>query len=193
MGLIHVKPKLWDRDRYYKMGEAGILGADERTELIEGTVVPMSPQNPPHANHITLLTDVLSRNFGQTHFVRVQLPLDLGEFSQPEPDIALISRHLWHLEGHPTSADLIVEVAYTSLSFDRYEKASLYAKYGLPEYWLLDVNGGQLEVFRQPVPDVAAPFGFNYGHKDTLGRGDSVAPLFAPEQQIGIGELLVAS
>jgi Uma2 family endonuclease len=135
------------------MADAGILCSGERMEFIEGKIVTMSPQNSPHATCLIFVSDVLRAIFASGHVIRIQLPLDLSPSSQPEPDIAVVSGSVRdYAKAHPTTALLAVEVAESTVRFDRGEKASLYANAGVPEYWVVHLRNQRLEVFRDPVP-----------------------------------------
>lgn len=179
--------KKWDRETYYRMGEQGIFSPDERVELIEGVIHQLSPQNKTHARMVTRLTMLFTDLFRATHVVRVQLPLDLGD-SQPEPDLTLVTlEEEENCPLHPRTADLVVEVSESSLTYDRVEKASLYAKFGLPELWIVMPGSQRLEICRNPVPDSSAPYGYAYGHRVTHDLSATVTPLFADEVAIQIG------
>lgn len=190
MGVINAKPRVWDRESYYALADSGALRPDERVELIEGEVIPMSPQNPPHANHVMRVSTLLVRAFGDTHFVRVQLPLDLGKFSQPEPDFAVVRQEDVREDAHPSSAVLVLEVADSTLAYDRLEKASLYAKHRIPEFWLLNLRQGWVEVHRGPVEDQTAIFGHSYKERVTYEPGQQLAPLFAQTTVLHVSDLI---
>lgn len=176
---------------YARMGEAGIFAPDERVELIEGEVIPLSPHNRKHASRIARLTTVLVRAFGDSHEIRVQLPLTLGSYSEPEPDFALVPLDVAdRAERHPGTADLILELSEASLSFDRKQKASLYARFGIPEYWVLNLKNHRLEVRRAPEAKPKAAFGWDYREVAVLASGQVVSPLFAPTREFAVGALL---
>lgn len=185
--------RLWTREEYHKMGEAGVFAPGERVELIEGQIVPMSPRDPLDDNCISTGTTVFIALFGESHAVRVQLTLSLGERSDPEPDFVLISREeasrLARKRLHPDAADLIVEVSRTSLAYDRGVKASLYAREGVPEYWIVNLVDFCLEVYRQPRAEAEAPYGWNYAERVVLGRDGRIAPLFS-QKEVKVSELL---
>lgn len=183
MTLTQVRHKVWDSKTYYKVGETGAFEG-ERVELVEGEIIEMSPQNHSHASTVGRLTNLLVIEFHQTHVVRVQLPLDLGSLSQPEPDFALV-RYDENERSmpHPQSADLVIEVSDSSLTFDRGEKACVYAKAGLCEYWIVNLSGRQVEVLSAPGPDPEAPFGHRY-HCLTTWREGAISPQFAPDKAI---------
>ena len=128
-----------------------------------------------HSTAIDLVADVLRRSFGPDGFVRVQVPLDLGAHSRPKPDVSVVRgvpRDYSH--RHPTTALLVVEVSDTTLAYDRRDKASLYARAAVPEYWVLNLIDGLLEIRREPRRDTTAPFGHAYGRVAHLGREDTI-------------------
>ena len=165
-----VAPFRWTRERYERAIAAGIFEEDDHIELIDGEVVAMSPQGSRHYGLMLRLTGLLEEQYEQQHYVRMQGPLALGGASEPEPDIAVVAGQPEdHIDAHPTSALLVVEVADTSLVKDRTVKARLYARHAIPEYWILNLNDDALEVYRDPAGDT-------YGSKVTLRRGDTVTP-----------------
>ena len=138
-----------------------------------------------------LATDALRGAFGASAFVQTQSPIDLGELSEPEPDIAVIRGDARdYSQAHPRTALLIVEVAESSLDYDRTEKASLYAAAGIPDYWVLNLRDRRLEVRRDPVPDETQLYGYRYESVTVLNAGDFVSPLAAPGASIAIVDLL---
>ncbi len=187
MALTHAQPRLWTLAEYYALGEAGFL---KHTELVEGEIIVMTPQGPEHGTSLTYATQLLVTTYGATHYVRVQLPLTLGERTELEPDFALVAREAFRPERHPSTADLVIEVAVASLAYDRWEKASLYARAGVSDYWILNRNTRSLEVHRDPRPDPEAPFGLSYGSRRVLGEEQECAPLFCPERAVKVAELL---
>ena len=123
--------------------------------------------------------------------MRVQGPLDLGEISEPEPDVAVIAGNVRdYTDAHPTTAALIVEVADTSLAYDRTTKASLYAKAGIADYWIVNLIERQLEVHRYPTSDAARLYGFGYAEITVLTAAESVVPLAMPQASIAVADLL---
>ncbi|NBC17629.1 MAG: Uma2 family endonuclease [Bacteroidetes bacterium] len=158
----------WTRERYERAIAAGVFEEDDRIELVDGEVVTMRPQGSRHNTLMHRLTTLLEPHYEGRFYVRMQGPLALGASSEPEPDIAVVSgRPADHLDAHPTSALLVVEVADTSLDKDRSVKKALYARHGIPEYWILNLNDEALEVYRDPTGDT-------YATKRTLQRGDAV-------------------
>ena len=181
---------LWTRSEYYKMAYVGLFD-HKRVELIEGQVIEMSPMGSLHATAVALVARTVERVFSNDHFVRWQMPFVIGEFSEPEPDVAVVPGNVRdYAATHPTHAALIIEVAETSLTYDRTEKASLYAKAGIAEYWIVNLVDDQIEVYRDPVPDTAAPYGFRYATNSILTRNDTISPLAAPQAIISVTDLL---
>lgn len=137
------------------MVRSGILGEDDRYELIEGDLVEMSSQSEEHAFVVGLVQDRLVEVFQGRAHVRVQLPLRASERSLPEPDLAVIRGARRATPRHPLGAQalLVVEVASTSLDAD-HDKAALYARAGVPVYWIVDIAGRHVEVHEEPVDGV---------------------------------------
>jgi len=138
------------------MAEAGLF-AGERVELLDGVIVSMSPQSSRHAAVIHRLWRALARELGGEFTLRAQAPVVLGASSEPEPDLAVCRADTDDYAGaHPTAADLrlVVEVADSSLSYDRGDKSRSYAAAGVPAYWLVNLVSGRIEVFTDP--DTAA-------------------------------------
>ena len=184
-------PRRWTREEYYKMAEQGIIAPDERVELIEGEIISMSPQKSRHAATIFVTAKVLSPIFAPHNHVRIQGPLALGPTSEPEPDIAVVAgSERDYMDAHPTTALLVVEVSDTTLAYDRGLKASLYAKAGIPEYWILNLPDQRLEVRREPVPMADQPFGYGYRVVLTLEASQGISPLGTPASHISLGDFL---
>ena len=138
---------------YYRMAEVGILAPEERVELIDGEIIDMVPPGSPHAATVHYLTEVLVRAVEGRATVLVQNPVRLSAYSEPQPDLALLRRREdFYRERYPRADDvlLIVEVAATSLKFDRETKTPLYASHGIPEVWLVDLAGRRLVRYRAP-------------------------------------------
>jgi Uma2 family endonuclease len=141
---------------YYRMAEVGILDPEARVELIDGEIIDMAPPGSPHAATVHYLTEVFVRAVEGRATVLIQNPVRLSEYSEPQPDLALLRRREdFYREHHPRPDDvlLIVEVAATSLCFDRKTKAPLYARHGVPEMWLVDLDGARLVRYRAPQQD----------------------------------------
>lgn len=186
-----VRLRRWTRAEFERLADSGILRPNERVELIGGRIVEMSPQDPDHTTGIQLSDESLRRAFGSGFTIRTQVPLALSEDGEPEPDVAVVpGSPRDYAAEHPTTALLVVEVARTSLAFDRGEKASLYASAGVPEYWIVNLVDRRLEVHREPVPVPGAPFGHAYRTRTLLLPGESVQPLARPEASVAVADLL---
>jgi len=140
-------------ERYFRLVDDGLLERDDRVELLEGVVVSMSPQNPPHAATVSIVARTLGRLIGERGAVRTRLPFIAGPTSVPEPDVAVVpGREHEYATSHPTVALLVVEVGDTSLAQDRLTKAAIYAGAGVPQYLVVNVRDDCIEVFRSPDP-----------------------------------------
>ncbi len=171
-----VQLRRWTRQEYHQLAESGVLRPDERVELIEGEIVEMPPQLSPHATGVCLAEDALRAAFGPGFVVRAQLPLALGEYSEPEPDVAVVvGGPRDYAKAHPTTAVLVVEVSDATLAFDRNVKASLYAAAGIPEYWIVNLVHRQLEVHCDPGALPEARYGFGYRVRTIARPGEVVA------------------
>jgi Uma2 family endonuclease len=169
---------------YDKMIDAGVLCEGKHVELVDGAIVEMSPEGPQHAGTIDLCAEVLRRIFGSGFTVRVQHPLVIDPDGEPEPDVAVVAGDpRAHLDAHPRSAVLVVEVAESSLAFDRREKALLYARAAIPEYWIVNLADRVVEVHREPAAR-------GYGKIVCLAADDEITPIGAPAAGIPVGSLL---
>ena len=172
-------------DEYHKMIEAGILGEDEHVQLVDGFLVQMTPQGRPHAFVIQRLNRLLILALGDDYAVLPQLPLTLGHDSEPEPDLAVVqtedSRSRKH---HPRTALLVIEVAGDSLRFDRKTKGALYARFGIPEYWIVNVEANCVEVHRDPDRRTK-----RYRTLVTARAGDTLACVSVPRLSIAVADV----
>ncbi len=185
-----VQRRKFSKAEYYKMAEMGFFDG-QRVELIDGEVILMSPQEAGHATAVELTVRELERAFGEGYYVRDQKPLDLGEHYEPEPDVVVVTGSPRdYAQAHPKTAILIVEVALSSIEYDRTVKASLYAKAGIPEFWLLNLKDRHLEVFREPVSMASQPFGFGYRSVRIYLPDETVSPLTKPDAMIKVANLL---
>lgn len=163
----------WTRHQYEQMVDAGVLTTDDRVELIDGHIVPMSPQNSRHATAVEMTRRALESVCPGSSLIRAQFPLALGSASEPEPDLAIVPGTIEdYIDRHPSEALLVVEVADSSLAKDREEKRLLYARHGIPAYWIINLVDQHLEVYRDPASG-------DYKSKTTLERNDTVTPFFA--------------
>ncbi len=141
-------------DEYHRMGEAGILGPDDRVELIDGEIVMMTPIGSRHAACVDRCTHFFTRLVGDRAIVRVQNPIQLDDYSEPEPDISLLRpRDDFYATAHPLPGDvlLVVEVADTSIGYDREVKLPLYGSMGILEVWIVDLGRRCIDAYRAPI------------------------------------------
>lgn len=191
IGATAPQGRRWTREEYLKMADAGVFAPDERVELIEGGIVAMTPQRGPHAASVRLAQETLRGVFGPGYDVRPQLPLSLGSDSEPEPDVAVVrGTPRDYVEGHPTTALLVVEVSEATLDFDRGTKAGLYAKAGIPEYWIVNLVDRVLEVHRDPAPEAGQPSDRGYRSIRRYGPAESVRPLGLGAGMVRVADLL---
>ena len=173
------------------MFAAGVFEPEDRLELIEGEIVDMSPQNCPHATGVTLVQETLSDIFRSSSAVRVQLPMDVNEISQPEPDIAVVKGTIRNYTNrHPAGPDvgLVIEVADSSLQMDREQKLAIYAQAGIVEYWVVNLNDNTIEVFRDPQQGSESNTA-EYQSRKILSASDRIAVSLGDES---LGELKVS-
>lgn len=184
-------PFVFTRKEYYALDKHGFL-RDQRVQLIGGEILQeVTRMNPPHATAIRKTTKAIERVFGDGYDVRVQLPIDLGLTSEPEPDVAAVVGSIDDFAAqHPTSAVLVIEVADATIETDTHEKASLYASGGIADYWVIDLTTDRVLVFRSPQPDAKAKFGHDYASVSAFGRDDKLTPLAAPNARILVSDLL---
>jgi len=171
---------------YEQMARAGVLAEDDRVELIDGEIIQMSPIGSRHFAAVARLSKRFEQRFGDAALVVAQSPVRLSEHNEPEPDLALLQpRPDFYAGALPTAADvfLLVEVADTSLEYDRRTKLPLYARHNIPEVWVVDLNTDTILVSRDPTPS-------GYRTSWTVGRGDRIAPLAFPERELDGVELL---
>jgi Uma2 family endonuclease len=175
-----------DVGAYYRMAEAGILTRNDRVELIDGEIFDMVPIASAHAGKTNRLNWLFARAAADgLALVSVQSPLRLDAWNEPEPDVMLLKPREDHYQGrHPGAADvlLLVEVSETSLVYDPGTKLPLYARFGVPEVWIVDLKGAAIEVYRKPTGDA-------YALKERLTFG-SLTPVLVPAVTIDVGALL---
>jgi Uma2 family endonuclease len=179
---------MWTVAQFHYLADLGLFEG-RRAMLINGVIVEEGPMNPPHAVAGEKTEDAVRAAFGPGWRVRVQKPLVLGQVIDPEPDVAVV-RGVPTLSGHPTQADLVVEISDSSLGYDLTTKAELYATARVADYWVLDVTGGRLHVFRDPVQLPTGLGATAYRTHLDLGPTDSVSPLAAPAVFVRVADLL---
>ena len=181
----------WTRVEYERLVELGVFQPGERLELIDGLLVVSEPQGSRHAATIRRVLAALRLALGDAWQIDSQLPIALDADSEPEPDVAVVPRDpAAYKDRHPSRAALIVEVAETSYRVDREYKASLYARAGVPDYWIIDLARDMIEVHREPEAALDAPCGWRYRSVVALRPPATVAPLAAPGGAVAVADLL---
>jgi Uma2 family endonuclease len=175
------RPHLFTIAEYIDLVNSNILGDDARVELIEGQIIEMPPIGDPHMWGVNSLTlEIGDRRWCIPH---VQNPIRLPDRSMPQPDFVALRPGTPRRTPGPDDILLVVEVADTSLSYDRQTKGRLYARAGITEYWIVDLNGERIEVYREPAPN-------GYLWTRQYGRGESLSPSFAPDLVIQVDDIL---
>ncbi len=191
MGDQTIRIRQWTRLEYDRLIETGFFQAGDKVELLGGQLMVAEPQGSRHAAAVSLVADALRAAFGSGWYVMAQLPVALDDESEPEPDVAVVpgtARDYWN--AHPSRPVLVVEVADSSVGLDREHKASLYARAGVPDYWILNIGESILEVYRRPVPSPETLHGWAYAEVQRLGRGGIVFPVAVPAAPIVVADLL---
>jgi Uma2 family endonuclease len=173
-------------DEYERMGRAGIFGDDAHLELLEGAIYEMSPLGSPHAACVDFLINLLTEFARRRFIVRGQNPIRLNDFSEPQPDVALLRwRDDFYRHAHPTPADvlLVIEVADSTVETDRSYKMPLYAKAGIAEAWLINLPSEQVELF-------AAPANGAYQTSSIFKRGEEVQSQTINDLNISVSDIL---
>jgi Uma2 family endonuclease len=183
---VQITKRHFNITEYYRMAEAGILSEDDRVELIEGEIIKMTPIGSRHAGCVSRLNALFNRLIGETAVVSIQNPLRLSNFSEPQPDIALLKpRDDFYSNAHPTPADvlLIIEVSDTSLEYDRDIKLPLYAATSMPEVWLVNLIKDTIEIYREPHSGM-------YREVRYFTHGETVSPLFNSNLTLSVGAII---
>ena len=184
------QPYRWTCDEFHDLGDRGYFDG-RRAMLIDGEILTMPMANPAHNLALNKTYEVLRARFAGGHHVRNQMALDVGLANDPGPDLAVVAGSFEdYADRQATTALLVVEIADSSLAFDRGPKSNLYAAANVQEYWVLDLNGQQLFAYRDPVADADAPRGFRYATVLTFAATERAAPLAAPQSSVLVAELL---
>lgn len=188
--LVDPHPLLWTKDMYYAAAESGVF-ENRRVELIEGEIIEMSPMSSRHIAALLLALDGVRAAFGAGYIVVPQCTIDLGDMVQPEPDLAVYKgTPRDYVHEKPAHALLIVEVSDTTLASDRTKKASLYARAGIQDYWIVNLKESVVEVYRNPAADSTQAYGYGYQTATTLTNQESVSPLAMPDAHIPVASML---
>ncbi len=179
--------KAFTVEEFYRLGEVGILGEDDRVELIEGDIFYMAPIGSRHAICVLTLTVIFSERLNKRALPLSQNPISINNYNLPQPDLALIQLDLdtyRKLLKHPEPKDiaLVIEVSDSTIRHDR-EKGVVYAQAGIREYWLINLKSNEIEVYRNPTPE-------GYQHQQIFKPGESVSPLAFPDLVILIEDIL---
>ena len=191
-GVVYMKgvggPWRFTVDDYYKMAEVGILDWDERLELLNGEIIEMSPIGSRHARLVDLFAWLFITMLGTRAWVRIQNPLRLNGSTEPEPDIMLLR---WRDDEYdfdlPTPQDvfLLIEVSDSTLDKDRNEKLPMYAQAGIPESWIVNIPGGVVEVYTDPIGGI-------YLTRRVFEAGETVSPSAFPDVSIPVDRIVPA-
>ncbi|MDC0834639.1 Uma2 family endonuclease [Geitlerinema sp. CS-897] len=184
--LNPIKVRLLTVEDYHRMAEAGILHPDERVELLDGEILQMSPIGRRHAAYVLRIANQLKDELGSRTFIDVQNPVVLNDYSEPQPDIVLLPpREDFYIETGVLASDvyLVVEVAESTLEFDRTEKLPRYALAEIPEVWIVDTNANRIEMYRNPIEG-------KYQSSQILNRGDRLSILAFSNREIELNTLL---
>ena len=181
---MSVRAKVWTREEYDRLVASGGFQPGSRVQLIRGEIVEMAPQGSRHATAILLTGRALGRVFAEGYSVRTQLPLAIGKWSEPEPDVAVVRGAIQdYRDRHPDTAALVVEIADSTLEFDRTHKQQVYAEAGIAEYWIVNLVDRVLEVYRDPQ-------GAAYRDGRRFNPDEVVSLLAAPGNTVRVADLL---
>ncbi len=189
-----IRRRLLTVDEYYKAAKKGVFRPDERLELIDGEVIEkLSPQLTPHAVCVMLVSQAFVIAFGETHCVRSQLPLALDRYNEPEPDLIVArGKTRDYLAHHPSADDivLLIEISDSTRRLDLGRKRSLYARFQIPEYWVIDLKTRCILAHLNPSDDPDAGSSLKYKSITTYLEADVIVPRFAPERSFAVSDHL---
>jgi Uma2 family endonuclease len=182
--------RCWKRVEYDRLVEVGAF-ENEPIELIGGQLVVAEPKGPYHTSGVTAVDYALRAVLPPGWIVRNQAAVSLDDNSEPEPDLAVVPGAIRDYRyAHPTRPVLAIEVADSSLSFDRRHKGSLYARAGIADYWVVNLVDRVLEIYRDPAPDPSAVFGWAYRSVVSLAPPAVAVPLAFPSSPVTVADLL---
>jgi Uma2 family endonuclease len=186
------RPWRWTLDRYHKAVEEGFFRPDERLELINGEVIEKMPQSPQHRRCVKALYDQFEQSVGGGFVVFSQAPITLDSDGEPEPDVLIVrGNSAEYSNRHPSATDsvLVVEVADSTLSFDRTVKQSAYARDGVQEYWILNLREKQFEVYTEPMRSSEDDSLWGYRSIRLWSPGEVLSPKDMPTVTVEIADL----
>lgn len=184
---VQAPRRLFTVDQFHQMAEAAIFGEDDRVELLAGEIVDMTPIGSRHAACVTRLTHLFGPHAAEAFLLRIQHPVQLDDYSEPQPDVAVVKvRSDFYRDAHPRPADvlLLIEVADTSVEIDRAEKIPLYAASGVPEVWIVDLNAEHVDVYRDPASG-------GYRTHETVVRGGSLRPAALSQIELSADDVIL--
>lgn len=186
MSSTAISKRLISREEYHMIGETGMLKPDERLELINGEIYTMCPIGSKHAGVVDQLTEILVPALVKQAIVRIQNPVRINQWNEPEPDISILNRRKGrYLNEHPSPADIlaVIEVSDTTYEFDKNVKLPMYAGCGIPVYWIVNLDKNNIEVYSNPRRD-------QYDVRTLYHPGDKI-PLL--REKFDVSEILVLS
>jgi Uma2 family endonuclease len=177
---------LFTVEEWHKMGEIGLFSPDRRVELIEGEIIEMGPIGSSHAGCVSWLNNFFGTRVAGSAIVNMQNPIQLGHSSEPQPDLTIL--HLephFYRNKHPTPKDvlLLIEVSDSTLTYDRHVKKPLYARYGIIEYWVVNLKENCIEVYLNPQAQ-------DYTLIHIMRRGDVITPSQLPHISVAVSDIL---
>ncbi|ERN40232.1 uncharacterized protein conserved in cyanobacteria [Rubidibacter lacunae KORDI 51-2] len=184
--MVALAHKKFTIEQYQRMAEVGILTECDRVELIEGAIVEMSPLGSKHIGCVNRLAELFFMALSDVALVQVQSSVRVSDRSQPQPDLAILQRRSDFYSGklpEPEDIFALVEVADTTINYDRTVKAPLYARADIREVWIVDLNTPAIEIYRNPSPD-------GYTSVQTVRPGESLAFQAFPDRPFAVGEIL---
>ena len=185
MAVVEIHRHRFTVEDFAHMGEAGIFAVEDRVELIDGEIREMAPIGPSHAGIVDRLAELLIVRLAGRANVRIQNPIRLGRYTEPQPDLVIARRRTGHYtDRHPEAGDvlLVIEVADSSLLYDQLEKAPRYATAGIPEAWLVDVSGETVTVY-------TAPGDGGYTEERMLRPGERLVSVAVAELRLPVAEI----
>ncbi len=181
----------WTRHEYERLIDHGFLDEDDPIELLDGLLLVKEPQHSPHRTAVLLVAKAVERAFGEGWFVQTQSPIILDDRSEPEPDVCVVhGSPRDYVDSHPTRPALVVEVAQSGLRLARRQKAAVYARARIADYWIVNLIDRVLEVQREPVRPGRARRHWGYAAIETLGADATIKPVSAPFAAIRVADLL---